>query len=96
MLLIPDCSDRTARKIDKHVLSVPLTLMMGRRYFFMQSWLNWYSIGLENRHSERISGFESLALRYAYVVKRLRQRTATPRPLVRIQPYALSNVFLLI
>lgn len=88
MLLIPDCSDRTARKIDKHVLSVPLTLMMGRRYFFMQSWLNWYSIGLENRHSERISGFESLALRYAYVVKRLRQRTATPRPLVRIQPYA--------
>ena len=54
----------------------------------MQSWLNWYSIGLENRHSEMISGFESLALRYAYVVKRLRQRTATPRPLVRIQPYA--------
>ncbi len=74
----------------------------------MQSWLNWYSIGLENRHSERISGFEPLALRYAlmaeladaadlssvackgvrvqvslsalcaYVVKRLRQRTATP------------------
>lgn len=35
MLLISDCSDRTARKIDKHVLSVPLTLMMGRRYFFM-------------------------------------------------------------
>ena len=33
MLLIPDCSDGTARKIDKHVLSVPLTLMMGRRYF---------------------------------------------------------------
>ena len=33
MLLISDCSDRTARKIDKHVLSVPLTLMMGRRYF---------------------------------------------------------------
>ena len=33
MFLIPDCSDRTARKIDKHVLSVPLTLMMGRRYF---------------------------------------------------------------
>ena len=33
MLLIPDCSDRTARKIDKHVLSVPLTLMMGRWYF---------------------------------------------------------------
>lgn len=56
MLLIPDCSDRTARKIDKHVLSVPLTLMMGRRYFFMQSWLNWYSIGLENRHPERVLG----------------------------------------
>ena len=35
MLLIPDCSDRTARKIDKHVLSVPLTLMMGRRYFLL-------------------------------------------------------------
>ncbi len=35
----------------------------------MQSWLNWYSIGLENRHSERISGFESLALRYARMVK---------------------------
>lgn len=35
-----------------------------------QSWFNWYSIGPENRHSERISGFESLALRYAYVVKR--------------------------
>ena len=34
MLLVSDCSDRTARKIDKHVLSVPLTLMMGRRYFF--------------------------------------------------------------
>lgn len=30
---------------------------------FLQSWLNWYSIGLENRHSERISGFESQALR---------------------------------
>ena len=57
MLLIPDGSDRTARKIEKHVLNVPLTLMMGRRFF-------------------------------AYVVKRLRQRTATPRPLVRIQPYA--------
>ena len=58
----------------------------------MQSWLNWYSIGLENRHSERISGFESLALRYAYVVKRLRQRTATPRPLVRFQPYAYARM----
>lgn len=34
MLFVPDCSDRTARKIDKHVFSVPLTLMMGRRYFF--------------------------------------------------------------
>ena len=33
MLPVPDCSDRTARKIDKHVLSVPLTLMMGRRFF---------------------------------------------------------------
>lgn len=35
----------------------------------MQSWLNWYSIGLENRHSERISGFESLALRYALMAE---------------------------
>ena len=34
MLPVPDCSDRTARKIDKHVLSVPLTLMMGRRFFY--------------------------------------------------------------
>ena len=33
MLMIPDGSDRTAPRIDKHVLSVPLTLMMGRRYF---------------------------------------------------------------
>ena len=32
-----------------------------------QSWLNWYSIGLENRHSERISGFESQALRFSSV-----------------------------
>ena len=31
--------------------------------FYMQSWLNWYSTGLEIRHSERISEFESLALR---------------------------------
>ena len=31
--------------------------------FFMQRWLNWYSTGLENRQSERISGFESQALR---------------------------------
>ena len=41
MLLIPDCSDRTARKIDKHVLSVPLTLMMGRRYFVLLGWRRW-------------------------------------------------------
>ena len=34
MLFVPDCSDRTARTIDNHVLNVPLTLMMGRRYFF--------------------------------------------------------------
>lgn len=53
--------------IDKHVLSVPLTLMMGRRYFILQSWRGWYSIGLENRHSEWISGFESLALRLSNV-----------------------------
>ena len=32
----------------------------------MQSWLKWYSIGLENRHSERISEFESQALRKHY------------------------------
>lgn len=30
----------------------------------MECWLNWYSSGLENRHSERISEFESQALRY--------------------------------
>ena len=30
----------------------------------LQSWLKWYSIGLENRHSARISGFESQALRF--------------------------------
>ncbi len=36
MLLIPDCSDRTARKIDKHVLSVPLTLMMGSGIFYAE------------------------------------------------------------
>lgn len=29
----------------------------------MECWLNWYSSGLENRHSERISEFESQALR---------------------------------
>lgn len=27
------------------------------------NWLNWHSSGLENRHSERISEFESQALR---------------------------------
>ena len=61
MFLISDCSDRTARMIDKHVLSVPLTLMMGRRYFFaelaqfMTIELLMFNcrggIGLENRHS---------------------------------------------
>lgn len=30
----------------------------------MECWLNWYSSGLENRHSERILGFKSLTLRY--------------------------------
>lgn len=30
----------------------------------MECWLNWYSSGLENHHSERISEFESQALRY--------------------------------
>ena len=30
----------------------------------MQCWLNWYSSGLEIHHSERISEFESQALRY--------------------------------
>ena len=33
MLLILNCSDKTTWKIDKHVFNVPLTLMMGRRYF---------------------------------------------------------------
>ena len=35
----------------------------------MQSWLNWYSIGLENRHSNRISEFESQALRFALLAQ---------------------------
>lgn len=30
----------------------------------MECWLNWHNSGLENRHSERISEFESQALRY--------------------------------
>lgn len=30
----------------------------------MECWLNWHSSGLENRHSERISEFESQALRF--------------------------------
>ena len=30
----------------------------------MECWLNWYSNCLENSHSERISEFESQALRY--------------------------------
>lgn len=42
----------------------PLTLYE-ESGFFMQSWLNWYSTGLENRHSARISEFESQALRFA-------------------------------
>ncbi len=33
MFLIPNCSDGTARMKDKHVFNVPLTFMMGRRYF---------------------------------------------------------------
>ena len=31
--------------------------------FYLPWWLKWYSIGLEIRHSERISGFESLSRR---------------------------------
>ena len=50
VLLIPGCNDRIARKADKHVFSVPLTLMMGRRYFFYVE-LGAYSIGFVNRHS---------------------------------------------
>ena len=30
----------------------------------MSCWLNWYSTGLANRHSEKISEFESQAWRY--------------------------------
>ena len=33
--MIPDCSSRTAWRIDKHVFNVPLTLMMGRRFFWI-------------------------------------------------------------
>ena len=42
---------------------------MGGIFLIMQSWLNWYSTGLEIRHPERVSGFESLALRYAPMAK---------------------------
>ena len=78
MLLIPDGSDRTARKIDKHVLSVPLTLMMGRRYFLCRVGSIGTAPDLKSGIPKRISGFKSLALRHAHVVKWLRQRTATP------------------
>lgn len=33
--MIPNCSSRTAWRIDKHVFNVPLTLMMGRRFFWI-------------------------------------------------------------
>ena len=42
------------------------TRQMGVQIFlppFMVCWLNWYSTGSENRHSGRISGFESQAHR---------------------------------
>ena len=37
-------------------------------FVLVQSWLNWYSTGLEIRHPERVSGFESLALRLSNVI----------------------------
>ncbi len=45
----------------------------------MQSWLNWYSIGLENRHSARISGFESQALRFALLAQLVEHLTFNQR-----------------
>ena len=45
----------------------------------MQSWLNWYSIGLENRHSVRISGFKSQALRYAPLAQLVEHLTFNQR-----------------
>ena len=45
----------------------------------MQSWLNWYSIGLENRHSARISGFESQALRFAPLAQSVEHLTFNQR-----------------
>ena len=45
----------------------------------LQSWLNWYSTGLENRHSERISGFESQALRFAPLAQPVEHLTFNQR-----------------
>ena len=45
----------------------------------MQSWRNWYSIGLENRHSVRISGFKSQALRYAPLAQLVEHLTFNQR-----------------
>lgn len=39
--MVPDGSDRTVRVIEKHVFSVPLTLMMGRRFFSLLGWRRW-------------------------------------------------------
>lgn len=54
----------------------------------MECWLNWYSSSLENCHSERISEFESQALRYikkkqfiyyAVLAEQVKRRIANPR-----------------
>ena len=62
----------------RHV-SKPLTLYEAGGFSFMQSWLNWYSIGPENRHSARISGFESQALRLAPLAQLVEHLTFNQR-----------------
>ena len=64
--------------IERHVCK-PLTLYEAGGFSYMQSWLNWYSIGPENRHSERISGFESQALRLAPLAQLVEHLTFNQR-----------------
>ena len=61
------------------MFSKPLTLYEAGGFSYMQSWLNWYSIGPENRHSERISGFESQALRSAPLAQLVEHLTFNQR-----------------
>ena len=49
-----------------------LLLLFEKNYKnYLPCWLNWYSIGLENRHSVRISEFESLARRLYGMVEQV-------------------------